>query len=282
MVVRSVNLLAFLALTGCSAFSAGLSEDVPNPDLNDDAGAVADAFGIRDTGANDTGATLNAKGNMLCGATKDTCFPDNEAPSECGSGDAGEDSGDAGGGGACRVMGTAPMCGMVSRYPKGENESCTSASDCAPGFDCVGSPPACRHYCCDKGTCATYGKEQNKQFFCDTQKLNTNNNQFVPVCQAVMPCNLAHTLQGNDDCGANLQCAIVEVANQLTTSCVAVGNVAAGGDCSADHCDSKLQCVGSPATCHQLCDPKMPTCPMGETCFHQWPVLDSQGVGVCQ
>lgn len=271
-------LLCVFGSAGCSAASSyGFNPDLEAFD------ASSDAYGInRGPDVVDAGQANLDKGNALCQANQFSCFPDDDRSARCAL-DAGADA--AQGYSACRVseLGFEPACRAAGT--KGENQNCTMPSDCAPGFECVGSPPACRHYCCDADTCASYTKNNasnGKQFFCDVQPLASNGKQKVPVCQAVTPCNLYHTLLGQDDCGPNLQCALVEVTGQLTTSCVAVGTKKVGDPCEQDHCGPKLQCVGAPSKCSQLCDPKMPICGQGQTCWHQSPILDQQGVGVCQ
>jgi len=273
---RFLPALCLLA-AGCSSAFSAFSSGGDDGLLNSDAGQRGDAGAILPN--NDAGGAPKYRGNELCLATYvSACFPDDEKA--CGA--MGTDAGDAGSS-ACRVDEkglSEPKCSVAGT--KSENESCSSSAECLPGFECVGSPSACRHYCCDSQACVTYGKGNGKQFFCDAQPLASNAKKMVPVCQNVTPCSLENTLAGMDTCGGNLQCSIVEVNNQKTTSCVAKGTAKAGEDCSVEHCGSGLVCVGSPPTCHQLCDPKMPSCGTGETCFSQWPVLYSQNVGICQ
>ena len=269
-------ILMALSLAGCSAASGAYA----GPDLlygNDASGEG----GIDFRGDAGLGDASKLRGNPLCNASWLGCFPDDEMPKVCsGVKDGGADGGYSGV--ACRVdpKFSDPMCEPVGpQTPKNEGDSCTSANDCGSGFECVGSPSRCRRYCCDSLTCTAYSKyNANKPYFCDIQPLAALSSQMVPVCQPVAPCNLQA-----QDCGLGQTCAIVESNGTLTTSCVAVGPGKVGDACDAQHCGLNLQCIGAPMpTCHQLCDPKNPQCPNGTTCFHQWPVLDQQGVGVCK
>lgn len=274
--------LAMVLLTGCSAFGAFSADGGPDdPLFGEDAGGEGGIIASPDAGAGDASQYI---GNKLCGATVFTCFPDQEDPKLCGGApkDAGAYDGGTKQAMACRVdpKGAGPLCDPLGPNTiKLEGDNCTSATDCGPGFECVGSPARCRHYCCDTSTCTAFSKQNNnKAYFCDIQPLALQSQQVVPVCQPVTPCNLQ-----TQDCGQGQTCAIVESSGNLITSCVAVGPGQVGDPCDAQHCGPNLQCIGAPMpTCHQLCDPKMPQCPQGTMCFHQWPVLDMQGVGVCK
>jgi hypothetical protein len=267
-----------LSLAGCSAAYGTVRGGPDADDIYDrDASGEGGTLGPGDAGLGDAS---KLRGNPLCNASVFTCFPDEEKPIACtGVKDGGVDAGY--GTVACRVdpKFSDPMCEPVPQAPMNEGESCTGANDCGAGFECVGSPARCRHYCCESATCTAYSKNNaNKPYFCDIQPLASVSSQMVPVCQPVAPCNLQA-----QDCGSGQTCAIVESNGTLTTSCVAVGPGKVGDACDSQHCGLNLQCIGAPMpTCHQLCDPKMPQCPMGTTCFHQWPVLDQQGVGVCK
>jgi hypothetical protein len=272
-----------VVLTGCSALGDASLRGPEDPFFGEDAGGEGGIISNPDSGAGDASKYI---GNKLCGATVFTCFPDEEVPKLCGGpskdGGAMADGGMTMSGMACRVdpKGTGPLCEPIGpNMIKNEGDSCTSASDCGPGFECVGSPSRCRHYCCNADTCTAYSKQNNnKAYFCDIQPLALQSSQMVPVCQPVMPCNLQ-----TQDCGQGQTCAIVESNGSLTTSCVAVGPGQVGEPCDEQHCGLNLQCIGAPMpTCHQLCDPQKPQCPMGTMCFNQWPVLSQQGVGVCK
>jgi hypothetical protein len=223
----------------------------------------------------DAGDASDLRGNPLCHAgTYTSCFPDDTKSQYCALllGDAGAEGGSPAS--ACHVSKGGPECGTAGT--KAEGEACTAASDCSAGFECVGTPARCRRYCCESSTCAAYGKNTGKDYFCDIQPLATATSTVVPVCQPVMPCNLL-----GDNCGQGQTCALVD-ANKGLTSCVSVGPAKVGESCAAQHCGAGLQCIGNPSTCHQLCDPKNPSCPMGQQCFLGWPTLQQQGVGVCQ
>lgn len=265
-------LLPILApvLAGCAVMAGATSAD-------DRSGNVL--YG-EDGGTSD-GATLTPKtpdasdasslrGNPLCHAsTYSTCFPDDTKSQYCAL-LGGADGGDW----ACHVAKGGPEC--VTSGAKAEGEACTSGADCAAGFECVGTPARCRRYCCESSTCTALGKLNSKDYFCDAQPLATATATLVPVCQPVMPCNLL-----GDNCAQGQTCALVD-ANKGLTSCVSVGTAKVGESCTSQHCAAGLQCIGNPATCHQLCDPKNPSCPQGQQCFTGWPALQQQGVGICQ
>lgn len=270
------TLLLVPTLAGCSAAFGAFAKQVDDGVV--DGGPSEGGTVVPSSDAGSDGLAL--RGNPLCHADPNGCFPDDDVPKVCGSvQDAGADSG-VYAAYACRVD---PMVGAACsvlgpQAPAAEGASCGASSDCAPGFECVGAPARCRHYCCDESTCATYGKAHQKAYFCDVQPLATTSVETVPVCQPVTPCDLRA-----QDCGSGQTCAVVESDGTLTTSCVTVGPGKVGDSCAAQHCGANLQCIGAPMpTCHQLCDPQTPQCPQGTTCFHQWPVLDQQGVGVCK
>ena len=272
---RLGRILIALSLAGCSA--SGKAFGVQDDFFYDGGGnGEGGCTGCYDAGLGDA---TKLRGNPLCNATVfSMCFPDDEKPT-CSVSDGGADAGYSTV--ACRVdpKFSEPMCESMPQAPKNEGDSCTNANDCGAGFECVGSPSRCRHFCCDSVTCTAYSKyNANKPYFCDIQPLASASSQMVPVCQPVAPCNLQ-----TQDCGSGQTCAIVESNGAFTTSCVAVGPGKVGDACGSQHCGLNLQCIGAPMpTCHQLCDPKSPQCPNGTTCFHQWPVLDQQGVGVCK
>lgn len=260
--------IALPALAGCAALAPGVGDDRTVILYDDDGGAEGgQTIGPKSPDASDAS---NLRGNPLCHAgTYSTCFPDDTKSQFCAI-----VANDAAVSWACHVSKSGPEC--LAAGTKGEGEACTAATDCASGFECVGTPARCRRYCCDSATCGAYGKTNGKDYFCDIQALATATSTMVPVCQPVMPCNLL-----GDNCAQGQTCALVD-ANKGLTSCVSVGPAKVGESCTTQHCAAGLQCIGNPATCHQLCDPKNPSCPMGQQCFLGWPVLQQQGVGVCQ
>ncbi len=269
-----------LLASGCglaSLTSAGIGGD----------GGGYDAGGM-DVAAD--GATLTPdagvlppKGNTLCHDDPSTCMPDKAGcalPEDAGVSST-ADAGDAGPGSACRVMlgdasTAAPVCGVAGQNQDGE--PCTTGDDCAAGFECVGSPGRCRHYCCDSSACATLDNGNTlKKHFCDVASEAEHTNVKVPVCQVVQPCTL---LAGG--CDQGFTCALVDI-NDGTTSCVPLGPAKAGQECGAEHCGRDLSCIGEgqAATCQQLCDNYHP-CPGDQQCMSSWPSLKQLGVGICQ
>lgn len=270
-------LLALLApaVAGCAALA---SQD---PENDRTAGVLYGEDGGAEGGQTigptspEGGDASDLRGNALCKAGMySSCFPDDTKSQYCAilPGDAGADG--ATGASACHVTQAGPECTVSGAAAEGE--ACSAASDCAAGFECVGTPARCRRYCCEASTCAVYAKAIGRDYFCDVQPLASATSTLVPVCQPVTPCTLL-----GDNCGAGQTCALVD-ANKSLTSCVSVGPGKTGESCASQHCGAGLQCIGNPAVCHRLCDPKNPGCPINQQCFLGWPVLQQQGVGVCQ
>jgi hypothetical protein len=157
-----------------------------------------------------------------------------------------------------------------------DGDACQHGSDCAAGFECVGSG-VCRHYCCDYTECDKLGKLT----FCDVQTMTsgTTADTRVPVCMPVMSCKLL--LAGYCDQGET--CA--PVRSDGTTSCVAIGPQKVGDPCDRDHCDKDLACLGAPGnrTCYQLCHTDSTgECPAGKKCKTSSAEFLDPTIGVCQ
>lgn len=263
------------ALAGCGAFASQA------PDADRNAGVLYGEDGGAEGGQTigptspEGGDASDLRGNPLCQAGMySSCFPDDTKSQFCMllGGDAGTDA--AALAAACHATKTGPQCTLAGTAAEGQ--ACSVASDCAAGFECVGAPARCRRYCCEASTCAVYAKAVGRDYFCDVQPLATATATVVPVCQPVTPCTLL-----GDNCGPGQTCALVD-SNKALTSCVSIGPAKVGESCASQHCGAGLQCIGNPATCHQLCEPKNPSCPNNQQCFLGWPVLQQQGVGVCQ
>lgn len=295
MAYRFVSTLsAFVALAalavgaGCSAIQL----DSPGPDLppsptNTDGGTPDGGNYLLDAGTD--GILSPSAASKLCEAHvgKSLCSPDlrsSQLAPSCGGGDAGASSGDAGStaldGVACRVvlntktLESAPVCTTAGVGEDGA--ACTTGGDCRAGFECVGSPGRCRHYCCDSSLCPTLDS-MGKAYFCDVQTEAESASVKVPVCQVVQPCELLR-----DKCAVGMTCALVD-PNDGVTSCVAVGPAGVDQSCDITHCGANLTCLGPEGsrTCQQLCD-STHLCPKGLACVSKWQSLKQLGVGVCQ
>jgi hypothetical protein len=150
---------------------------------------------------------------------------------------------------------------------------CDSPSDCAPGYECVGTNHgACRHYCCGSSTPACLLSD-----FCDVQQTVQAPMLTVPVCMPIQPCQLLP-----NSCPSNETCAVVR--EDGTKSCVAVGNATAGQSCDTQHCASGLVCLGTTGarTCYTLCAMKANSCTAPQTCKGGPPLFVDPGVGICE
>lgn len=278
-------LVALAAVAGCSAITLdSLATELPPTPTNNDGGSPDGGNFLIDAGAD--GLRSPSAASKLCDGlgSKNACSPDESESSRlatsCG-GDAGTDAGGTTPDGlACRVIldakasTTSPACGVAGTGDDGA--ACTTGSDCRAGFECVGDPGRCRHYCCDSTVCPTLDG-MGKAYFCDVQAEAVSASVKVPVCQVVQPCDLLR-----DKCATGMTCALVE-PNDGVTSCVATGPAKAGQSCDVTHCGADLTCLGPEGsrTCQQLCDSSH-LCPSGLTCTAKWQSLKQLGVGLCQ
>ncbi len=188
---------------------------------------------------------------------------------------------------ACRVqpssagnssdLGLGPLCSVAGSGTAGD--ACTTATDCAAGFDCVGKD-VCRHYCCA-------GNSQcGAQEYCDIQPLATANTTRVPVCMPVVACSLESALPmpvaNALACGTMETCGIVR--EDGTTGCVEVGDVTAGNPCDTGHCQAGLVCLGAlnARLCYPLCNTTQSQCAAPMTCQGGLPLFQDPTVGVCR
>jgi hypothetical protein len=284
-------------VSGCSisgdAFSGPIPHTVaPNPYATDaGAGDAAITQGTASSGSSGGGGSDAAMwGNPLCRLTQAYgdgglygCNPDQPAtPIDCAM-DGGAAAGD-GGGYACRVQPVMPSSsGMNS--PTAPATGCSPSSGdalCAPGFDCVGVPGTCRHYCC-AGNSACDAKDPSPKTFCDVQFLNRAAATPVPVCMPIVTCNLQEQLAQYPPCPATQTCAVVREDGQ--TGCVDIGPKGPGDSCEQDHCSAGLVCLGAPGqrVCYKLCDTQSSSqCTAPETCKGGLPLFQDPRVGVCQ
>jgi hypothetical protein len=176
---------------------------------------------------------------------------------------------------ACHVVANGQKCEAPGTG--GDGAQCLTSTDCAPSFECVGSPGQCRHYCCGgNATCDGASSVTTSASFCDVQTTAVGNIN-VPVCEPISSCALL------TPCPTQGQtCAIVK--DDGTTSCVAIGPVGVGGDCDVYHCAAELTCLGAVGsrTCYQLCQVDSPVCPSGTTCTSSAQLFANANVGICQ
>lgn len=293
-----MSVLARTSVTGALAFVACLAAPACVA-FSSDGLAVANGVvdGAAPPGADDAGATLQydarADGSpgafSLCHAAlgAGVCNPDDEHAAGCiatATPDAGADAQASAGSPACRVTeqksAAAPACVQAGRG--GDGDACQSATDCGAGYECVGSPGRCRHYCCEEAACSPKadGGLPLPTRFCDVQTQLSAPKLHVPVCLPVQPCKLLGTV-----CATGQTCGIVDTSSG-TTSCVDVGPAKVGESCNSTHCGANLACLGGPGArvCVQLCNPTSRNpgeCPTGTTCKTPWAMLKNAGVGIC-
>jgi hypothetical protein len=151
---------------------------------------------------------------------------------------------------------------------------CDTPSDCAPGYECVGTDhKACRHYCCAGSAQACLLNQ-----FCDIQQTVQTPSLNVPVCMPlIQPCGLVP-----NTCLGQYTCAVVR--DDGTKSCVAVGMATVGESCDTQHCASGLVCLGTAGarTCFALCTMRPGQCPPPQTCKGGPPLFVDPGVGICE
>ncbi len=253
-----------------------------------------------DGGSGDAELAPSVQSSELCVGTNaqanSTLMCDPDVPSTASSCDKAPDGGvydpSAGYGDsilACRVqpssagtsndLGLGPLCSVAGSRTAGE--ACASASDCAAGFDCVGTG-VCRHYCCaGNSQCGT-------QEFCDIQPLAAANTTRVPVCMPIVTCSLSSALPGMttyqcaDGNGPPETCGIVR--EDGATGCVEVGDVTAGHSCDTGHCQAGLVCLGAlnARLCYALCNTTQSQCAAPMTCQGGLPLFQDPTVGVCR
>jgi hypothetical protein len=273
---------ASVAANGGGSNTSGGTGAFPAPD----AGTVAIPAGD-DAG----GAASPSSGNQLChygyaDGGMHVCQPDTSA--QCASSvDAGaytgwDDAGEDGGAplSACHVVGVGQAC--MAAGPGGDGIQCQTSSDCADSFECVGSPGQCRHYCCGgNDTCNDATAVTTGPTFCDVEPMSAGDT-LVPVCVPVTTCTPLLGGTGPGTCPSNETCAVVK--DDGTTSCVAVGPVAVDGDCSTEHCQAGLTCLGSTGNrkCFELCEVDSTVCEKGKTCMSSAQLFSDPNVGICQ
>jgi len=130
--------------------------------------------------------------------------------------------------------------------------SCTTYSNCAPGFTCQGgaggTPGMCVKYCCDVGSSAGCPTGA----MCSIQLTNMDGTLTgAALCRTASNCAIF-----GSDCPAGDAC--YPTGGDGTTDCLMPGIRAAGAVCTyTNDCASGSSCygvAGGPSTCRKLCD----------------------------
>lgn len=245
--------------------SAGASDAAGGgPSVVPDSGAPEDAtldYTPLDVSTYETGPSpvVDAGPSQLCGAG---CSPDDiTACADWDGGDQAADAGDAalqdaGSTFSCQVERNSSGAAMANCRPAGAGgpeAPCLAASDCAPGYACVGEGAGglCRPYCCEGNeACPT-------DHFCDRRpllepSLDVADRLRVPVCVVAVGCDLSKppcTAAGDPNCACadELACMVVSGGK---SSCVAPGMGQAGESCP---CAWGHVCSQGTNTCLKLC-----------------------------
>lgn len=250
------------AAFSCSAGGGDLA-DGDGPQVLLDGGAPPDAaldYTPLDASTYETGPSpvVDAGPNLLCGSG---CSPDDETACADWDGGTAAEGGvaplrDAGAVSSCQVQRSSSgaaraSCGPAG--PGGPEAPCLAASDCAPGYACVGEGAGglCRPYCCaGEGACPT-------DHFCDERPLLEPDVEpaarlRVPVCVVAVGCDLSKPpctdmADPNCACRDGLACLVVSGGK---SSCVTPGAGQAGESCP---CAWGHVCSQGTNTCLKLC-----------------------------
>jgi hypothetical protein len=298
-----------ISLSSSAGASAGGTE---SPASQEDAGSSGgvNSFGLEDgatvaspapplvgnplcslrTAGGDAGSTVCDPDNVLDGGTLQCSVPDagdTRLPDGgVGDDDAGEwsDGSSGGSGNIAPAETTGPAC-HVAAPDAGELQTCTAAgagtdgtecrasTDCANGYECVGSPGQCRHYCCaGNAVCdVTYLPS-----FCNPEPV-VSGGFSVPVCIPISGCSLF------GQCPAGQTCAVV--TDDGTTSCVPIGPQGVGQECDTADCAAGLTCIGTVGSrvCYELCHVASTSeCPAGTTCTGSAQLFQDPQFGICR
>lgn len=262
--MRNSSLLAASLVSGFLLLAAACSN----------VSTFGDSFAERNTpnaGDNASGGSVSSDGgapslaasavSQLCTASQE-CLPDDDG-TFTPTGGYGECATTVVDGGAeaprrdkgCRIVNGAAKCIEDAGADRQgiDGVSCSSGSDCAPGFECVVGDTSrgavCRRYCCaGSSACNDHMAQNGGRTFCDVQQLEEAD-ALVPVCMPIKQCSLLK----KGECSASETCAVV--SDKGETGCVAIGPQEAGASCEKAHCQAGLTCLGTPGTrrCYTLC-----------------------------
>lgn len=286
LTLRKALMVAMASAVGCAALPNAGDDLCANKTMSTadggcgfiqgDAGGGIDGFTTPDGGSNDAEVppALLAR-SSLCGSSS-TCSPDDPHTCEGDAGDASTES--------CRmVLGTnqTTTATCVASGQGKDGASCTSGTDCEPGYECVGTG-TCRHYCCDDSACTTLTQNSSTYdtYFCDVAQEHASSGAKVPVCMVVQPCSPLT----NGQCGTGSTCTIVEIngGSNFVATCDALGTAKLGESCETAHCAEGFACIGAigQRQCQELCNSQNP-CPSNSTCNMKSQALMKYNVGIC-
>ena len=279
VVFIGLGLAAPLVFAGCGSSDVASSDSsggtpttirAYTPDASDAA--------VVDEAPHESAAAQPFHGNALCASLVTPCDPDDMVDAcsllDGGASDAESDAA-TGGAPACHVVSenssTRTAC-LATEIGGMAGSTCSSATDCSPGFECV-DDGTCRHYCCSGNSACSVNQ------FCDVRPTAQAPDTLVPVCMLELPC----TLLDPGDCAANEQCSVVR--DDGTTSCVPVGTALDRQPCDVEHCARGFVCLGPQGArqCAPLCYTANPAvCDAGRTCTGALPLFPDARIGACQ
>lgn len=286
MLPRAVVFIALalavpLAFAGCGSSGFGLSDPSGGGTPTTIRAYMPDASDAAtvDETPHESAAAQPFKGNALCASLVTGCYPDNMVNActlavDGGAPDAESDAASEGAP-ACHVVsedsGVRTAC-LPTQVGGMAGSTCSTATDCSPGFECV-DDGTCRHYCCSGNSACSVNQ------FCDVRPTAQDPNTLVPVCMLELPC----TLLEPGDCADTEQCSVVR--EDGTTSCVPVGTALDRQPCDVEHCARGFVCIGPQGArqCAPLCYTANPgVCDSGRTCTGALPLFPDSRIGACQ
>ncbi len=155
--------------------------------------------------------------------------------------------------------------------------TCTTYSNCAPGFTCQGTPGTCVKYCCDVGSSAGCPTGA----MCSVELTNMDGTPTgAALCRTASNCAIF-----GSDCPAGDAC--YPIRGDGTTDCAMAGTGVAGTSCShTNDCAGGFSCLGAAggaSTCRKLCDTMDmdPACAGTDVCVSLGIAAPLANVGSC-
>ncbi len=252
---RSMLTAALLCCVGCAVLPLEATLECPNDASCGSADAgVPDGYttGL-DGGYGDAMTPAANARSSLC--VQKPCNPSDNTSCNA-TVDGGVDAGDAAVEACHMVLEDQQAAAMCLNAGTGtDGASCTTSTECAAGFECVGKG-TCRHYCCSDDPCTTMTNETTTAYFCDVATETAAPYLKVPVCFVQAPCmplapNQCYAYSGET-------CTVVEVngSMSLIATCDTVGTGGLGDSCETEQCQAGFACIGATGqrACVQLCN----------------------------